>query len=95
MEKNIVLKNEKGEDVKYDILFSFDIPKNEKTYLLYTDYSKDENGNLIIYSACFLSGQKNAKLMRVETPEETNLINSILEFIQNQLKNDSKKDKKN
>ena len=55
--------------------------KNNKTYIIYTDNSKDSSGNLNLYSACYLMNDENHNLLHIETDDEINLINSILEHI--------------
>ena len=47
-EKVTIIKD--GIETNCDILFSFDSPDTNKTYVGYTDHSIDENGKLNIYS---------------------------------------------
>ena len=46
LENTFKIINEKGEEVVCDILFTFDSDETKKSYIVYTDNSKDENGNI-------------------------------------------------
>lgn len=48
MKDKLYIKNEKGEEKEYDILFTF--TKDEKNYITFTDYSHDESNNIKCYS---------------------------------------------
>ncbi len=51
MNKNMFLKiiNDNGKITEYEILLSFFWLKTNRNYIIYTDNSKDSNGNLNIY----------------------------------------------
>ena len=38
--------NDEGKEIKCDVLFTFDSDETGKNYIVYTDNTKDENGNL-------------------------------------------------
>ena len=49
MEKNsFTLVDENGQEKVYDVLFTFDSDETGKSYIVYTDNSTDEKGNVII-----------------------------------------------
>ena len=76
--KDIILLDKDGNKFDYKILFSFDIEKNNKTYIIYTDNSKDSDGKLNFYRACYLINDNSHHLLPIETQEENNLIDSLL-----------------
>ena len=45
--------DEKGEKVVLDILVTFDSEETGKSYVIYTDNTKDENGNTRIYASTY------------------------------------------
>ena len=48
MNDKITVKNKEGQEKEYDIILTF--TKNDKNYITYTDYSKDEDNNINCYS---------------------------------------------
>lgn len=59
---------------EYDILVLFESNNTGKEYVIYTDHSKDENGNII----CLSSMYDNGKIHPIDSKEEQNLIDDII-----------------
>lgn len=78
--------DEKGNKVSYDILVTFTNEANNKNYMIYTDYKKDETGNTLLYSAIY-NGNNFNKLEEIKSEEELKMIKEIIEKIQFELKN--------
>jgi uncharacterized protein YrzB (UPF0473 family) len=57
MRETIKIKNNNGESKEFDVLFTFESENTKKKYVTYTDYEKDEEGNLKCYSGYF-KGEK-------------------------------------
>ena len=53
MKDKVKIINDDGSTVEYDVLFSFDV--EGKNYVVYTDYKKDEEGNIITTSAEYIN----------------------------------------
>lgn len=84
MDKKLVtIENEKK--VEYDIIIEFTSNKNNKQYIAYTDNQKDEKGNLKIYIANYTKNNELYKLVPIESKEEIDMFNSILEEIKKEL----------
>lgn len=49
--------------------------------MVYTDNTTDEEGNTKVYASIFDPEQDNPELLPIETEEEWQLINSILESL--------------
>lgn len=49
MKDKVKIINDDGSTIEYDVLFSFDV--DSKNYVVYTDYKKDEEGNILTNSA--------------------------------------------
>ena len=80
-EKNnsvFTIKNSNGVEVECEILFTFDSEQTKKSYIVYTDYSKEENGSLKVYANTYDPNGNNMNLMPIETEEEWNIIEAIL-----------------
>lgn len=79
--------NKEGKEVTCNILFTFDSDETNKSYIVYTDNSIDENGNIQVYASIFHPEQENTKLEPIESEKEWKVIETILETIQEEVKN--------
>ena len=80
------LKDEFGKETIYDVLFTFDNEETNKSYIVYTDNSVDENGNVQVYASVYYPGTDSTKLDPIETDKEWQVIEKILETIQEEVK---------
>lgn len=78
--------NENGEEITCDILFTFDSEETKKSYIVYTDNSKDESGNIQVYASIYDPQMKNSKLEPIETDAEWKIIETILDTLQEEIK---------
>ena len=87
MENNTfkVINNE-GKEVTCDILFTFDSEETKKSYIVYTDNSKDEEGNVQVFASIYDPTQQNPKLEPIETDQEWKIIETILNTLQEEIK---------
>ncbi len=87
MEKNkFVLTDENGNETVYDVLFTFDSEETGKSYIAYTDNTKDETGNIQVYASIYHPESENSKLEPITTEKEWKVIETILETIQEEVK---------
>ena len=82
-----VVKNDLGEEVVCHVLFTFDSDETGKSYIVYTDNSKDENGNVQVYASIYNPDDANSKLEPIETEKEWKVIDTILKTLQEEIKN--------
>ena len=75
-------KLEDGEEVECDVLFTFDSDETGKSYIAYTDNTKDENGNVQVYASIYNPEEAETKLLPIESEKEWKIIETILEEIQ-------------
>lgn len=80
MEK-IKITNEKGEEKEFDVLFEFTSANDNKKYIVYTDYTKEENT-----IKCYSSIYEEGILLPITNEEELEFIDSMLESIEEQAK---------
>ena len=88
MKKNtFVMIGEDGKEVEYDVLFTFESDETGKNYIVYTDQSKDEVGNIQVYASIYDPENPNAQLEAIETEKEWKVIETILSTLQEEIKN--------
>ena len=80
------LKDEYGKETVYDVLFTFDNEETSKSYIVYTDNSLDEFGNVQVYASVYYKGTDSTKLDPIQTDKEWKIIEKILETIQEEIK---------
>lgn len=87
MDKQMTFKitNEEGVDVEYEVLFTFESDETKKNYMVYTDNSKDEEGNIRVYASIYEPEKDETKLEPIETEEEWAIIQKILNQLQEEV----------
>ena len=80
--EKIIIKDGK-EEKEYSVLVTFDILEKNNSYVLYTDYSKDDVGNLKIYSAIY---DKEGRLKPVIEKDEIKIIDDYIRQLEADLK---------
>ena len=73
-----VIKNNKGEELECDVLFTYEDDKTKKNYIVYTDNTLDENGKIKVYANTYDPTGKDLALGKIESEEEWETINQIL-----------------
>ena len=83
------VKNDEGIEVEYEVLFTFDSEETNKSYMVYTDNTKDENGNIKVYASIYTPKAETTELAPIETDKEWKIIETILSELQNEAKGDN------
>ena len=83
--------NEEGKEIVCDILFTFDSDETNKSYIVYTDNSKDEFGNIQVFASIYDPKQENPKLDPIETEQEWKIIETILNTLQEEIRKQHQK----
>ena len=87
MKKNtFTIIDENGREIVYDVLFTFESEETNKNYIVYTDQSKDDKGNIQVYASIYDPENPNSKLEPIETEKEWKVIETILETLQEEIK---------
>lgn len=86
MDNELVIINENGEKVSCDILFSFDCTATDKSYLVYTDNSRDNEGNVAVHASIYYPYKHDGKLYPIETEFEWQIIEVMLEKLQESIR---------
>jgi len=79
--------NDKGEEIVCDILFTFDSEETGKSYIVYTDNSRDDKGNIQVFASIYDPKEENQKLEPITTDAEWKVIETILNTLQEEIKN--------
>ena len=87
MENNkFVMIDENGQEREYDVLFTFESEETHKNYIVYTDNTKDAEGNVEVYASIYDPNDPNSKLEAIETEKEWKVIETILETLQEEVR---------
>ncbi len=78
-----------GKEIECEVLFTFESDETKKNYIVYTDNTKDEIGNIKVYASIFDPNSDTTKLEPIETEKEWNIIENILETLQEESGKDS------
>lgn len=79
--------NDEGKEIVCDVLFTFDSDETGKSYIVYTDNTKDMNGNIQVFASIFNPEDENTELLPVESEKEWKVIEAILESLQEEIRN--------
>ena len=78
--------NDNGEEIICDILFTFDSEETKKSYIVYTDNSKDEEGNIQVFASIYDPNVEDQRLEPITTEKEWKVIETILNTLQEEIK---------
>ena len=78
-----------GKEIEFEVLFTFESDETKKNYMVYTDNSTDEEGNVRVYTSVFKPDAEPLELLPVETEREWKIIETILDSIQEENKKNS------
>lgn len=78
-----------GKEIEFEILFTFESDETKKNYMVYTDNTKDDEGNTKVYASVFNPEAEPLELLPVETEREWKIIETILDSIQEENKKNS------
>ena len=77
--------NEDGKEIVCDILFTFDSDETKKSYIVYTDNSRDAEGNVQVFASIYSPNGEKLKLSPIETEQEWKIIETILNTLQEEI----------
>ncbi len=75
---DITLRGENGEEITCDVLFTFENEETRQSYIVYTDYSLDDEGCTRIYSNRYVIENDQVAFEPVETAAEQEKISEML-----------------
>lgn len=88
MEEKMTFKaiNKDGNEVECEVLFTFESDETKKNYMVYTDNTTDETGNIRVYASIYNPDKPESELIPIESEAEWKIIETILEEIQAEVK---------
>jgi uncharacterized protein YrzB (UPF0473 family) len=87
MKKNTFsMLDENGNEIVYDVLFTFESEETGKNYIVYTDNHKDESGNVEVYASTYTPDDPQSKLEAIQTEKEWKVIETILDTLQEEVR---------
>ena len=75
-----------GKEIECEVLFTFESDETKKNYIVYTDNTLDEQGNVKVYASIYNPNEENTALIPIESEKEWKIIETILEELQAQAK---------
>ena len=79
--KYIKLIDKNGKEVEYEILCAFVLRETEKNYVVYTDNTTDEEGNLNVFAAIY-DPDDDTKFEEIKTEAEWDAVESMLQSLE-------------
>jgi len=76
------VKDSKGKEIEYEILFTFESEDTNKKYIVYTDNEKDDEGMIKTYASSYTNEEGNEevlKLNKIEDEKDWSLVEKVLE----------------
>ena len=93
MQKNTFsMIDENGVETVYDVLFTFESDETNKNYIVYTDNTRDESGNIEVYASIYDPVDPHSKLEAIETEKEWKVIETILDTLQEEVRKKNNKE---
>lgn len=79
----LLISDENGDEKEYAILVTFDIESKNRSYVLYTDYTKDEEQNLKIFASIY---DEKWNLSPLVDSDEIEFINNYIKELEADIK---------
>lgn len=80
--------DENGKEIEYEVLLTFESDETNKNYIVYTDNTEDSLGNTKVYASIYDPNDENLKLTAIETEKEWKIVETIINEIQAEVKQD-------
>lgn len=73
--------DENGKQIKMEVLFTYDDTEQGLVYIVCTDNTLDDEGNVNTYASYFHSNEDEPRLRVIENDEKWNMTKDILESL--------------
>ena len=83
------IKNDAGQEMECEVLFTFDSEETKKSYIVFTDNTLDEKGNIKVYANTYDPKGTNNDLGVIETKEEWDVIEKLLTSLQEEMSDEN------
>ena len=82
--------DDKGNEVECEVLFTFDSEETNKSYMVYTDNTTDDEGNVKVYASIYDPNAEKTELIPIESDREWKIVETILDTIQEENRKENK-----
>ena len=76
--KELVILDAEGKEMKCEVLFTFTSDETKKDYIVYTDNTNDEDGNVRVYASIYNKESEKGKLEPITTDKEWEVIETMI-----------------
>lgn len=80
-DERLVIKDHEGNIHECEKLFTFDSDETKLSYICYTDRTKDDKGNVIVYAGTYDSTGESNIIKPIKTDKEWGVISETLQAI--------------
>ena len=80
-DEKMIIKDSEGNMHECEKLFTFDSEETKLSYICYTDRTKDENGNTIVYAGTYDRTGESNLIKPIQTDKEWGIIQETLQEI--------------
>ena len=91
-ENKFKVVDKEGNETTFEILFTFESDETKKNYMVYTDNTKDDEGNTRVYDSIFEPDKEPLELFPIKTEREWKIIETILLSIEEESKKNNEED---
>ena len=88
MDKNkgkFTITNDEGKEIECEVLFTFDSDEFKKSYIIFTDNTLDQNGNIKVYANTYDPSGSDINLGVIESDKEWKVIENLLVSLEEKL----------
>ena len=85
-ENTFKMITEDGQEITCNVLFTFDSEETKKSYIAYTDNTKEEDGSIKAYAAIYHPEDLNKGFEKKKKKKEWKVVETILSTIQEEVK---------
>lgn len=82
-ENTFTILGEDGEEIKCEVLFTYEDEDTGKNFIAYTDNTLDDEGNTKVFASSFDPEEENPILFPIEDDDEWAKIEAILDSLTN------------
>ena len=83
------IKTSEGKELECEVLFTFDSDETKKSYIVFTDNTLDESGNIKVYANTYDPSGKLDDLGVIESEKEWQMIENLLTSLQEKIGDES------
>lgn len=78
--------SDEGKEIVCEVLFTFESDETKKNYIVYTDNTTDDEGNVRVYASIYDPNAEEMTLQPIETDAEWKMVEQIMAKLQESAK---------